>query len=471
MPAMAKRPPYLLLLTVLTGFGLMLSSLWWSRIPLQGLMQAESSEPAAFRAVYYGLRGAEQVSAGQPDGTLTIAPLRAVSEQLGPVPTLLPVYDGSVTAQAFADAYPSLPAEALPGFGKTVYAVEYANVRLLLLNASRMTEASSAAAQWNWARDASLSPGKAMNLLVVDQLPEEAFLWDRLNASAVDAVLAGSDVYIRRSSLMQETEGIMSVPSAVEWKRWTPAKQFPEAVQLLLEGTSGQLRVKAVSRKGADLGYVVLDSSPYEKQELAALPPVTLIPQQSLWFYRAGGEDLPVFIPEGFDMHGEHPSTGAANVPAGDWRSPDFPDAGWQLDRAPFGQHRDPLLKRQLRTQLPLPAEPPAYYFRKSFEFTGKPEELAAMSLLVSYEDGFAAYLNGEELARGSLSTGLLTPQKLAEPNEAVLYKAFDLTSRMDKLRSGRNVLAVEVHRSHPKAPNLLFDAVLTVQYKGGVQP
>jgi len=74
-------------------------------------------------------------------------------------------------------------------------------------------------------------------------------------------------------------------------------------------------------------------------------------------------------------------------------------------------------------------------------------EFFSSMTLRVRYEDGFVAYLNGEEIARANL-TGLPAWSSAADanrpPEASSEFVSFDVSGHIAALREGRNVLAVQ---------------------------
>ncbi|HEY0826827.1 MAG TPA: hypothetical protein VGE40_01920 [Bacilli bacterium] len=46
--------------------------------------------------------------------------------------------------------------------------------------------------------------------------------------------------------------------------------------------------------------------------------------------------------------------------------------------------------------------------------------------------------------------------------HEENFYSRFPIKAHIDKLKQGTNTIAVKVYRSHPKAPNMLFDLNLS---------
>lgn len=82
--------------------------------------------------------------------------------------------------------------------------------------------------------------------------------------------------------------------------------------------------------------------------------------------------------------------------------------------------------------------------------FTLDAESLAAIDdliLRVDYDDGFKAYLNGVEVARANLPAGVVRHNTIATgSHEAGRPRNFDISDYKSQLRTGDNVLAIQVH-------------------------
>ncbi|MHC4434896.1 MAG: DUF1800 family protein, partial [Planctomycetota bacterium] len=87
-------------------------------------------------------------------------------------------------------------------------------------------------------------------------------------------------------------------------------------------------------------------------------------------------------------------------------------------------------------------------YLRHKFPLDAA--ELAAIDNLIlraDYDDGFKAYLNGVEVARANLPAGIVPhDRKATGSHEAGTPRDFDISDHMDLLRTGDNVLAIQVH-------------------------
>jgi len=99
-------------------------------------------------------------------------------------------------------------------------------------------------------------------------------------------------------------------------------------------------------------------------------------------------------------------------------------------------------------------------YMHASFEIKDD-DVLAAAVLLIDYDDGFIAYLNGVEIARSGFGQNNVGPSfdtPAENPHEAQMYSGglpeefvFDST----KLKLGTNHLAIQVHNNDPNSSDL----------------
>lgn len=152
---------------------------------------------------------------------------------------------------------------------------------------------------------------------------------------------------------------------------------------------------------------------------------------------------------------------GSAN-PAGapeDWRLPGYDDSTWFEGLLPMGYGEAGVSEGTTLGDMRFGYL--SVFARRAFDL---PDPLAVDRLLlqVDYDDGFVAYLNGEEVARGDLSgsppnfdTPATTSRESGEPLR------FDLTSRKSLLRSGANVLAIQVHNNLINSPDAFLDVHL----------
>jgi hypothetical protein len=166
-----------------------------------------------------------------------------------------------------------------------------------------------------------------------------------------------------------------------------------------------------------------------------------LIPIGSEWRYNDKGSDL-----------------GSA------WREPAFDDHDWKSGKAPLGYGID-----GAQTSLSFGKDPsqkyPTYYFRTTFDVTD-PTVLPNMIMKIRYDDGFVAYLNGREIARGGLpSGGEVSFATLADDHvdkgQRLLFETFNLASQRAMFVAGKNVLAIEVHQHSLVSSDVVLDVSL----------
>ncbi len=168
--------------------------------------------------------------------------------------------------------------------------------------------------------------------------------------------------------------------------------------------------------------------------EASELPASTLIAKNSFWKYEASGADL-----------------GTA------WREASFNDNSWPSGAGVLGFGENYVTST-------LPAGNVTYYFRHSFTLANNPANLSALNMLVNYDDGFVAYLNGEEVARRSLPGGPIAYYTTASSHEGGAYELIDLASHLDKLVLGANVLAVEAHQISASSSDMIMDIELNTE-------
>jgi Calcineurin-like phosphoesterase len=168
----------------------------------------------------------------------------------------------------------------------------------------------------------------------------------------------------------------------------------------------------------------------------------TLLPRQSVWRFQTGA-DL-----------------------ASAWSAPGYVEVGWGSGPGILG-----FGETYITTLVPSGPDashrPPTTYFRTTF--TGAdPSLVTSLTLGANYDDGFVAYLNGQEVARRGLGTGAVTYALLAASHEGGVYEAIDLTPFKNALVAGANVLAVEVHQTSATSTDLVLDMDLQASVQGG---
>jgi len=112
-------------------------------------------------------------------------------------------------------------------------------------------------------------------------------------------------------------------------------------------------------------------------------------------------------------------------------------------------------------------------YIRIPFVLDTNPNELSSITLKIRYDDGFVAYINGEELARDNFNAAVPDwnddSDGLHDDSDALLLQPFRV-NRVDKpnvfnaLRLGDNILAIHGMNDHTGSSDFLISAELSVQ-------
>ena len=148
------------------------------------------------------------------------------------------------------------------------------------------------------------------------------------------------------------------------------------------------------------------------------------------------------------------PSSGIrAFVPANgnlgtSWRNVSFNDSSWLSGSGGVGYDQnttyDSLIDLDVRG--PLDDVNTSIYIRSTFS-VADPDAFQGLTLRLMFEDGFVAFLNGQEVASFNAPGGLAWNSEatgLHGDDVAVTFVDFDLTAHLDKLVAGTNVLAFQ---------------------------
>ena len=152
-------------------------------------------------------------------------------------------------------------------------------------------------------------------------------------------------------------------------------------------------------------------------------------------------------------------------APILDWNSPSFDDSLWSLGDKAFGYENgtgyEDLIGTDLQSEL-FGSNLRHLYTRTDFSIDSS-ADLAAISDLaldVNYDDGFIAYLNGVEVARAAIGSGLTAT---ALSHEALGFETFTLdAAALDALVVGDNVLAIQGINITADSSDFLLDFSLT---------
>jgi hypothetical protein len=148
------------------------------------------------------------------------------------------------------------------------------------------------------------------------------------------------------------------------------------------------------------------------------------------------------------------------------WRFVDFDDSLWKQGQAELG-YGDAEAGQPETTIIDYGIDPNnkpiTYYFRHSF-VVDDPAAYSALVLALKRDDGGMVYLNGAPVFTSNLPAGpvdYLTRAMLAEDDGAQFHAA---AVEVSALRSGTNVVAVEIHQESPGSSDVSFDLSLEAE-------
>jgi hypothetical protein len=179
---------------------------------------------------------------------------------------------------------------------------------------------------------------------------------------------------------------------------------------------------------------------------------------------RSSGEEHPDEAPEDFFvaieknsewayLAGEHPPEGAK------WNELKFDIKGWKKGPAPFGYSY-----KESRTVLDdMKGRYSTIYLRHEFNVE-QADYIAELGLMINYDDGFVAYLNGKEVVRKGVGKGSGRGAQQVRSHDATKYAYFPLKDFEKHLRDGVNVLAIEGHNSSLDSQDFLIDPYLLIE-------
>ena len=145
------------------------------------------------------------------------------------------------------------------------------------------------------------------------------------------------------------------------------------------------------------------------------------------------------------------------------WTDPNFDDLGWLYGNTGIGYEDEGadyfhLLWTEVRPRDVSP-QSNSVFVRAPFDlFAG--QEIDRLTLHMNYDDGFVAYLNGQEVARRNVSDaepGYDATASQHPDNLAIMAEAIDITEHIGLLNIGANVLAIHVINTSPDSSDLLI--------------
>lgn len=144
--------------------------------------------------------------------------------------------------------------------------------------------------------------------------------------------------------------------------------------------------------------------------------------------------------------------------PGKGWHGIAFDDAGWLAGETGIGYSDgdDKTVLEDMRRNYM------TVYLRKSIDLR-KAGGIQALKLMIDYDDGFVAYLNGIEVARRNVPPKQRFDTKASRDHEAGKPETVDLSDFAGKLKPGKNVFAIEVHNASISSSDLSIIPEITI--------
>lgn len=157
----------------------------------------------------------------------------------------------------------------------------------------------------------------------------------------------------------------------------------------------------------------------------------------------------------------------ATNYPGAAWLSDSFDDSAWAEGPAQlgFGDGDEATVvanNGQITT-----------YFRRAFS-VADPGGLTNLTLRLLRDDGAVVWLNGAEVFRSNMPTGVITHATLAASSALAADETttfYETNASPALLRSGANLVAAEVHQNSKTSSDLSFDFELAAHFDTAALP
>lgn len=153
-----------------------------------------------------------------------------------------------------------------------------------------------------------------------------------------------------------------------------------------------------------------------------------------------------------------------------DWNQLGFePDDKWTRARLPIGYSEEagyPEVVKEVAAQMD--NKSPSLFLRTEFSLAQEIEASDRLLLRVAYDDGFALYLNGEEIVRRNVEDPLNKLTLASESTETPIIEEIDLTDSAGQLQSGENLIAIHGLNAAKDDTDFYFSAEMIVSGGGG---
>ena len=147
------------------------------------------------------------------------------------------------------------------------------------------------------------------------------------------------------------------------------------------------------------------------------------------------------------------------------WTEVDFDDSSWIAGDSGVGYDQDPDYGPYILTDVEdqMVNFQTTVYVRQRFH-VGDADAYTALKLRLRYEDGFAAYLNGELIESDNISdpqSNIANAPRGRDDNLAMVYREFDVSAYVGLLQPGDNVLAIHGVNKSSRSTDMLIQAEL----------
>jgi hypothetical protein len=229
---------------------------------------------------------------------------------------------------------------------------------------------------------------------------------------------------------------------------------------VIIDVESDTLRGIMINKFGElrdEFGIVKRGTITQERLSTPLLPPIWKKPKSP------GDEDFSTEPPEDFFVaipkHSEWSYLAGEHPEGTKWTELKFNDKKWKRAQAPFGYGY-----REARTVLDdMKGRYSTVYLRHEFEVE-QADSIAELGLMINYDDGFIAYLNGKEVVRKGVGKGNGKTAQQVKPHDATKYSYFVLKDFEKHLKDGVNVLCIEGHNSGMDSSDFLLDPYLLIE-------
>lgn len=143
-----------------------------------------------------------------------------------------------------------------------------------------------------------------------------------------------------------------------------------------------------------------------------------------------------------------------SDMPAANWYEEKYDDAAWSTGHGKFGYANGGSYDTPLDFGDDSSNKYITSYFRNLFTIDD-PDMFSKLVANVTYDDGIIVYVNGKELARFNMPEGEVNDSTVA--NEYVNDATESIEIPMSMLKSGSNVIAVEVHQNVVSSSDMTF--------------